>query len=92
MSPALSWVDGLFSFETAGPGARCAGRVVLLPVVDDEADEEGAVVWRIWSLSTWVEELEGHGEDEGLLRMPGRELDDEEVIETDVFVVGGGNA
>lgn len=83
VSPALRWVDGLFAFETGSPAAKCAGRVVLLPVEGGE--------WKIWTLSTWVEGLEGSAEDEGRLKAPGRALD-EDVIETEVFVLGGGNA
>lgn len=83
VSPALRWVDGMFTFETGSPAAKCAGRVVLLPV------EGGA--WKIWTLSTWVEALEAALEDEGRLKAPGRALV-EDVIETDVFVLGGGNA
>lgn len=83
MSPVLRWVDGLFSFETASPAAKCAGRVVLLPLEGGE--------WKIWTLSTWVESLESAAEDESRLRAPGRALEDD-VIETEVFVLGGGNA
>lgn len=83
VSPALRWIDGMFAFETGSPAAKCVGRVVLLPVEGGE--------WRIWSLSTWVDSLEGSPEDEGRLRAPGRELS-EDVIETEVLVLGGGNA
>lgn len=83
VSPVLRWVDALFSFETSSPAAKCAGRVVLLPVEGGE--------WKIWTLSTWVEALKSSAEDESRLRAPKRALD-EDVIETDVFVLGGGNA
>lgn len=86
VSPALRWVEGMFAFGTESPAAKCAGRVVLLPV-----EAEDGLAWRIWSLSTWVEALEGFAEDEGRLRTPGRALE-EPVIETEVFVLGGGNA
>lgn len=88
VSPALRWVEGLFTFETTSPAAACGGRVMLFP----EADEGGAVVWRIWVLSTWVDDLKGSPEDVGLLRAPGRMLQDEAVVETDVLLLGGGNA
>ncbi|KAJ4397786.1 hypothetical protein N0V93_002023 [Gnomoniopsis smithogilvyi] len=83
VSPVLRWIDGTFSFETGSPAAKCAGRVVLLPIEGGE--------WKIWALSTWVESLESASEDEGRLRAPGRALD-EDVVETEVFVLGGGNA
>lgn len=87
VSPVLKWVEAMFTFETGSPAAKCAGRVVLLPI---EAD--GVLEWKIWVLSTWVETLEGSPEDEGRLRAPGRKLDEEEVIDTEVLVLGGGNA
>lgn len=59
----------------------------LLPVRHD-----GTVEWKIWALSTWVESLSAHPEDERLLRCPGRDLDGLEHIETDVFIIGGGNS
>lgn len=88
VSPVLRWVEALFSFETEAPAARCGGRVVLLP----EEGEEGVVRWRIWCLNTWVEGLRAFPEDVERLTAPGRELEGEEVIETEVFVLGGGNA
>lgn len=61
--------------------------MLLLPV-----EVGGAVAWRIWILSTWLENLESHPENEALLRSPGRQLDGIEQFETDVFIIGGGNA
>lgn len=56
--------------------------------------EEGAdgPEWKIWSLATWIDDFEAHPEDENVLRDPGRNLADVEEINTDVFIIGGGNA
>lgn len=87
ISPQLRWLEAMFTFETGNPAARCGGRVTLLP-------EEGpdGVLWKIWALSTWVDELKDFPEDVGGLKAPGRKLEDEETIDTDVFILGGGNA
>lgn len=86
---ALRWVEGLFSFETESPAARCGGRVVLVP---EEKEEGGGAVWKIWILSTWVDDLKAFPEDVAGLKAPGRNLEAEETIETDVFILGAGNA
>ncbi|CAN8101232.1 unnamed protein product [Discula destructiva] len=88
VSPELRWIEALFTFETASPAAECGGRVVLLP----EEGQGGVVRWKIWSLSTWAEGLKEFPEDVDGLRAPGRDLAAEETIETDVFVLGGGNS
>jgi hypothetical protein len=61
---------------------------VLLPVkgVDDK------IAWKIWVLSTILKELDLQKEDETLLQHPGRQIDGPEDIETDVFIIGGGNS
>ena len=67
---------------------------MLLPNKDTETVERGAnhISWKIWVLSTWIDQLDLHPEDEILLRAPGRQLDAVETIETDVVIIGGGNA
>lgn len=94
--PALRWVEALFAFETAeSPAARCGGRVVLVPERTGEGEGEdggGGVAWKIWVLSTWVDELKAFPEDVARLKTPGRNLEAEETIETDVFIIGAGNA
>jgi hypothetical protein len=62
--------------------------VVLLPVKD--AGEK--IEWKIWILSTVLNELDLQQEDETLLQHPGKQLDGPEDVETDVFIIGGGNA
>lgn len=53
---------------------------------------DGALQWKIWVLSTRLESLDLQPEDETLLQAPARQLDGLERFETDVFIVGGGNA
>lgn len=61
-------------------------------VQGDDATSREKVVWKIWILSTWIDDLDLQPEDESLLQAPGRKLDGVETIETDVLVIGGGNA
>ncbi|KAK4130698.1 FAD/NAD(P)-binding domain-containing protein [Trichocladium antarcticum] len=86
-TPDLPFVDGRFSFKTASPAAACSGSLLLLP-----GKNNGTVGWKIWVLSTWMEELDVHPENEALLPSPGRQLDGLGSFETDVFIIGGGNA
>lgn len=60
---------------------------MLLPVKTGET-----LTWKIWILSTKLESLDIQSEDESLLETPRRNLDNAEPLETDVFIVGGGNA
>ncbi|KAK7920060.1 hypothetical protein PG985_008082 [Apiospora marii] len=92
--PALQAIACLFSFRTRDPGARCSGRVMLLPCAAEGSENSAAkpVAWRIWVLCTWIEQLDLQPEDEALLRTPGRgQLDSAATIETDVLIIGGGN-
>lgn len=87
VSPTLRWLEALFTFETSSPAAHCGGRVVLFPEASD-----GGIVWKIWVLSTWIDSLVSYPEDMKAIRAPKRNLDDVDTIETDVFILGGGNA
>ena len=49
-------------------------------------------MWKIWALSTWLDCLVGQVEDECLLTTPGREFKEMTAFETDVLIVGAGNA
>ncbi|KAK8078268.1 FAD/NAD(P)-binding domain-containing protein [Apiospora saccharicola] len=92
--PALQAIAFPFSFRTGSPGARCSGRIMLLPSEADSSESTGLkhVTWKIWVLCTWIEQLDLHPEDEALLRGPcRRQLDSAETIETDVLIIGGGN-
>ena len=61
--------------------------MMLLPVKED-----GVVSWKIWNLCTRLESLDLQAEDECLLQAAGRSLDGPKTLETDVFIIGGGNA
>ncbi len=68
--------------------------MLLLPVEEAAA---APVAWKIWSLATWIDSLDVHPENEALLRLPGRSLPlasggTATTIETDVLIVGAGNA
>lgn len=54
--------------------------------------ENGIVSWKIWILCTGIKDLDLHPEDESLLQASGRSLDGLKTMETDVFMIGGGNA
>ncbi|KLP12058.1 hypothetical protein CEK26_009144 [Fusarium fujikuroi] len=87
-TPVLQFIDVALSFRTVSPAASCSARIVLLPVESDQ----GKLEWRIWILSTKLENLDVHPEDESLLQAPGRNLNGMADIDTDVFIIGGGNA
>lgn len=82
------FIDCGLSFSTISPKLNCAGKMVLLPVKVD-----GALTWKIWVLSTWVDHITQHPEDETLLSHPGRgDLVGTQTIETDVFIIGAGSS
>jgi hypothetical protein len=74
-------------FRTISPALECAGKMLLLPVAS-----EGSVFWKIWILSTWVEQLTHHPEDEAKLLAPGRNLTGVDKTEVDVLIVGAGSS
>lgn len=88
VSPALRWIEAMFTFTTLRPGARCEGRLMLFP----ESGNDGKIIWKIWSLSTWLEAFEEFPENMHNLKTTGRDLKSIANIETDVVIVGGGNA
>lgn len=65
--------------------------MLLLPTKTTENGNE-LLQWKIWILSTKLDNLDLHVEDEGLLKSPAKALEGLETIETDVFILGGGNA
>ncbi|KAG8157406.1 hypothetical protein KVR01_012790 [Diaporthe batatas] len=87
-TPALRWISGFFTFETTRPKSKCEGSVQLFP----EQAADGQIKWKIWTLATWLEDYTDWPENQDLLTAPGRKLDDVEHIDTDVLIVGGGNA
>ncbi|KAH9885738.1 hypothetical protein F4778DRAFT_774272 [Xylariomycetidae sp. FL2044] len=83
----MMFIDCAISFQTKSPALQCAGKLVLLP-----SRASGALSWKIWVLSTWVEQMVGHPENEKLLSLPGRDLSAIDTIETEVFIVGAGSS
>lgn len=84
----LRWIAGSFAFETTNPKTKGEGSVQLFP----EQGDDGRISWKIWTLTTWLEDYTEWPENPDLLTAPGRKLDDVEHIDTDVLIVGGGNA
>ncbi|KAK2598827.1 hypothetical protein N8I77_012212 [Diaporthe amygdali] len=87
-TPTLRWIQGSFTFETASPKAKGEGSVQLFP----ELGSDGQISWKLWILTTWLEDYADWPENTRLLTAPGRNLQDVEHIDTDVLIVGGGNA
>ncbi|KAF5571498.1 K+ transport flavoprotein [Fusarium pseudoanthophilum] len=87
-TPVLQFIDVALSFRTMSPAASCSARIVLLPV----EGSEGSLEWKIWILSTKLENLDVHPEKGSLLQSPGRNLSGTTKIDTDVLIIGGGNA
>jgi len=59
--------------------------------VKTEFDGHETIEWKIWILSTRLENLDLQAEDENLLQGAKRQFDGLD-FETDVFIIGGGNA
>lgn len=87
-TPALRWISGSFTFDTTSPKGKAEGSLQLFP----QREADGQVKWKIWTLTTWLEDYADWPENPDLLTAPGRKLDDLEHIDTDVLIVGGGNA
>ncbi|KAM0438630.1 hypothetical protein ACHAPT_001383 [Fusarium lateritium] len=87
-TPALQFIDVSLSFTTTSPATQCSGRFLLVPTKNDK----GSLDWKIWIFSTKLDSLDPYPEDESLLQSPGRKVDGLDDINTDVFIVGGGNA
>ncbi|KAB5531374.1 hypothetical protein GE09DRAFT_973608 [Coniochaeta sp. 2T2.1] len=86
-TPVLQFIDLSFTFKTASPAAKCSGRILPLPVNTDET-----LTWKIWILSTSLDSLDIQHEDQALLKALGKTLGKCDSADTDVFIVGGGNA
>ncbi|RDW68723.1 uncharacterized protein DSM5745_08483 [Aspergillus mulundensis] len=89
VSPTLQFIDCAIVFQTNSPAASCRGRLLFLPVLAGTTVE-----WKIWVLNTRLGNLDIQPEDEALLSEPRRHLDlgSLDKFETDVFIIGGGNA
>lgn len=77
-------------FRTESPGATCRGKILFLPVKTEQGGNE-TLEWKIWVLNTRLETLDVQAEDETLLQAAPRQFDDLN-LETEVFIIGGGNA
>ncbi|KAL5366573.1 hypothetical protein BJX96DRAFT_170043 [Aspergillus floccosus] len=88
----LQFISCDIVFRTGSPGATCKGAIILLPVKCLPWGSDDIVEWRIWVLTTRLENLDLQPENEKLLRAPRRRIDHLEQLETDVFIIGGGNA
>ncbi|KAJ0422217.1 monooxygenase [Aspergillus carlsbadensis] len=89
-TPVLQFIDCPLIFRTESPAGLCRGKMLLLPVVD--AGDEKKIEWKIWILSTRLESLDLQSEDEGRLQSPAKSFDEPTNFETDVFIIGAGNA
>ncbi|KAL8366311.1 hypothetical protein RB595_004873 [Gaeumannomyces hyphopodioides] len=87
-NPVFSFIDCPISFATSSPATKAIGKVLLLPVRGDKNQVE----WKIWILATRLESLDVHPENEALLRQPGRTIDGKQDFETQVLILGAGNA
>lgn len=59
--------------------------------VKTEINGNETIEWKIWILSTRLESLGLQAENIGLLQAPARQFDCPD-FETEVFIIGGGNA
>ncbi|KAL0766456.1 hypothetical protein CaCOL14_010901 [Colletotrichum acutatum] len=91
VTPTLQFIDCNFAFRTASPAARCSGKIILLPHKRQSGNEE-FVSWKIWVLSTRIEDFVYYPEKLSLLRGPAKQLGILEQFETDVIIIGGGNS
>ncbi|KAH0269538.1 P-loop containing nucleoside triphosphate hydrolase protein, partial [Aureobasidium melanogenum] len=91
--PTLKFIVCPFGFKTGSPAATCSGMMWLLPV-ERQASDDGTsnLTWKIWILSTKLESLDEHVEDKSLLGSTDKCSRGLAEINTDVFIVGAGNA
>lgn len=62
---------------------------MLLPVANGSSK---SLSWKIWILNTRLDSLDIQSEDEDLLKSPAKDFGSKDDFETDVFIIGGGNA
>ncbi|KAK1655074.1 hypothetical protein BDP81DRAFT_308322 [Colletotrichum phormii] len=91
ITPTLQFIDCNFTFKTMNPAARCHGKIILLPQ-KPRGEYGGSATWKIWVLSTRLEDFVFHPEDLSLLRGPAKQLGILEQFETEVIIIGGGNS
>ncbi|KAG6983605.1 hypothetical protein FOFC_15386 [Fusarium oxysporum] len=92
-TPSVISANLLETNKARGPSMRwnmeSAVFVAATPVL---LSSEGRLEWKIWILSTKLENLDVHPENESLLHLPGRNVSGMTEIDTEVFIIGGGNA
>ncbi|CAI7648612.1 unnamed protein product [Penicillium pancosmium] len=91
-TPVLQFIDCPIVFRTQSPAATCRGKMMLLPVEVESEVGKLEIDWKIWILSTKLESFDIQTEDESLLQAPGKDIGVSESLETEVFIIGGGNA
>ncbi|KAK1658747.1 hypothetical protein BDP55DRAFT_564527 [Colletotrichum godetiae] len=91
ITPSLQFIDCNFTFKTANPAARCHGKIILLPQ-KPRGEYGGSASWKIWVLSTRLEDFVFHPENLSLLRGSAKQLGIHEQLETEVIIIGGGNS
>lgn len=84
------FIDCNILFSTQFPALECMGRILLIPVKGEK--DEDLESWKIWVLSTWVEDLKYFPINEDTLTTAGRDFTTDSVIETDVCIIGAGSA
>ncbi|KAG9603388.1 hypothetical protein KCU77_g923, partial [Aureobasidium melanogenum] len=93
VGPKLLFLTCSFAFETRFPAAKCRGKMWLLPYKPSEHQSgAGGLNWKIWIMSTRLDYLHGLYEHQDLLHAPCQPLSHLEIFETDVLIVGAGNA
>lgn len=85
------FIDFDFTFRTDSPAAACRGLIKLLPVKTRLDNGNEVIDWKIWTLSTILDTLDIHPENEALLQGPRKNLT-ESSLTTDVVIIGGGNS
>ncbi|KAI1413915.1 FAD/NAD(P)-binding domain-containing protein [Hypoxylon sp. FL1857] len=91
-TPVLQYIDCRVTFRTSNPAATCSGRMILLPTKAKEDSNNETTQWKIWILTTWIDNLDLQAENENFLLSPSRNLNGVKTFDTDVLIIGGGNA
>lgn len=83
-----SWIHCGFVFQTQQPRARCHGKLAIIP----ERNAAGDMGWKIWSMATYLVDFIDYLENVDLLGQPSVQIPDDEIIQSDILVIGAGNA
>ncbi|KAK2130420.1 hypothetical protein NOF04DRAFT_1345115 [Fusarium oxysporum II5] len=91
-TPSVISANLLETNKSRGPTMRWNMESAIFVAATPVLSSEGSLEWKIWILSTKLENLDVHPENESLLHLPGRNLSGMTEIDTEVFIIGGGNA